>query len=161
LEPVQLCGTTVKHVSMHNAAQMKARDVRIGDTVVVVKRGEIIPYVEESLKALRTGKEVAYVFPDKCPVCKAPVKLNETGNHYYCTNEDGCPAQLARRLEKFAMRARMDVSGLGRQTSEALIDSGLVKTVADLYKLTPQKLGTLERMGVVSSQNLLASLEES
>src|SRR5262249_22323169 len=144
LEPVQLCGTTVKHVSMHNAAQMKERDVRIGDTVVVVKRGEIIPYVEQSLPELRDEKGARYVFPTKGPACSAPVQLNESGNAYLCTGVDTCPAQLARRIEKFGKRERMDIAGLGRETCEALIDSGLVKTVADLYKLSERDLLTLE-----------------
>src|SRR5207244_3591786 len=162
LEPVPLCGTTVQHVSMHNAAQMKQRDVRIGDTVVVVKRGEIIPYGERVLPEARTGKEKPYEFPGKCPVCGSPSRLNEAGNAYLCTGatEAGegktvCPAKLEGRLESFAKRERMDIAGLGEEMAHTLVASGLVHKVSDLYKLTEADLLKLERMGKKSAQNLL------
>ena len=161
LVPVQLGGTTVQHVSMHNAAQMKQRDVRIGDTAVVVKRGEIIPYVERVLPEARTGKEKPYEFPATCPQCGNPVKMNETGNAYLCTATLTCPAQLQGRIESFAKRERMDISGLGEEMAMALVTSGLVSKVADLYKLTEDKLLTLERVGKKSAQNLLAGIEAS
>jgi DNA ligase (NAD+) len=169
LEPVELSMTTVQHASMHNAAQMKQRDVRIGDTVVIVKRGEIIPYVERVLTEMRTGKEVPYVFPDKCVVCGSPTKLNETGNAYLCTGavEAGtegaivCTAKLEGRLEGFAKRERMDIAGLGEEMAGALVKSGLVHKVTDLYKLTEAKLLTLERVGKKSAQNLLNGIEAS
>jgi DNA ligase (NAD+) len=168
LEPVQLCGTTVKHVSMHNYAQMKQRDARIGDTVVVVKRGEIIPYVERVLTEARTGKEKPYTFPSKCPACGSPTRLNETGNAYLCTGatEAGegvtiCPAKLEGRLESFAKRERMDIAGLGEEMAHALVASGLVHKVTDLYKLTEEQLLTLERVGKKSAQNLLKGIEAS
>jgi DNA ligase (NAD+) len=168
LEAVQLAGTTVQHVSMHNAAQMKQRDVRIGDTAVVVKRGEIIPYVERVLPEARTGKEKPYVFPSTCPECGNPTKLNETGNTYVCTGavEPGegikvCPAKLEGRLESFAKRERMDIAGLGEEMARALVNSGLVQKIADLYKLTEEKLLTLPRTGKKSAQNLLAGIEAS
>lgn len=161
LAPVQLCGTTVQHVSMHNAAQMKQRDVRIGDTAIVVKRGEIIPYVERVLPELRTGEQVPYQFPANCPVCGAPTKLNETGNAYLCTATSTCPAQLQGRIESFAKRERMDIAGLGEEMARALVASGLVTRVADLYKLTEAKVLTLERTGKKTAQNLLAGIEAS
>src|SRR5262249_13037160 len=153
LQPVQLCGTTVQHVSMHNAAQMKQRDVRIGDTVVVVKRGEIIPYVERSLPELRSGKEKPYVFPNKCPECGHPTKLNESGNAYACTNQEECPAQLQGRLESFAKRTRMDIVGLGETMAEKLVESGKVKRVQDLYKLDMEDLLELDGVAELSAQN--------
>jgi DNA ligase (NAD+) len=161
LTPVKLAGVTVQHVSMHNAAQMKQRDVRVGDTVVVVRRGEVIPYVERSLPEARTGKEVPYVFPANCPECGAPTKLNEAGNAYLCTGTETCPAQLSKRIERFAIRERMDIAGLGEKMSDALVAAGLVKRVTDLYKLTESQLLTLEGVAKKSAQNLLAGIEAS
>jgi DNA ligase (NAD+) len=161
VEPVQLCGTTVQHVSMHNYAQMKQKDVRVGDTAVIVKRGEIIPYLEYVLTELRTGTEKPYVFPPRCPECGAPTKLNESANALICTGTLTCPAQLQGRIESFAKRERMDIAGLGEEMARALVTSGLVKKVTDLYKLTEEKLLTLERTGKKSAQNLLAGIEAS
>jgi len=161
LAPVQLCGTTVQHASLHNAAQVRDRDLRVGDTVIVVKKGEIIPYVVRPLPELRTGAEVPFVFPDKCVACGAPTKLNETGTVWCCTATHTCPAQLSKRLESYAKRERMDIEGLGRETCELLVASGLVRTVADLYTLTEEKLRTLPRMGKLSTQKLLKGIEAS
>jgi DNA ligase (NAD+) len=161
LDPVRLAGTTVQHASLHNAAQVKQKDIRIGDQVVVVKRGEIIPYVEYALHEARTGEEKEFEFPKNCPVCGAPTKLNDTGVLYLCTNEDTCPAQFQKRLESFAKRERMDISGLGRETASLLVDSGLVKSVADVYKLKKEQVVKLDRMGDLSAQNLLNGIEAS
>lgn len=161
LEPVRLCGTTVSRVSLHNAAQIKEKDIRVGDKVVVVKRGEIIPHVEYALHEARTGEEKPFAFPKTCPVCGSPTKLNETGVQFVCTNEDSCPAQFQKRLESFAKRERMDIAGLGRETASVLVDSGLVKSVADLYRLKKEQLLKLERMGQLSAQNLLDGIEAS
>ncbi len=161
LEPVRLGGTTVQRASLHNAAQVQQKDIRIGDTLVVVKRGEIIPYVEHCLPELRKGDEKSYVFPSKCVVCGAPTKLNENENGYLCTATGTCPAQLQGRIESFAKRERMDVEGLGEVMAEALIRSKLVRSVADLYKLTKENLRTLDRVGDLSAQNLLDGIEAS
>ena len=161
LAPVQLCGTTVQHASLHNATQVRERDLRIGDTVIVVKKGEIIPYVVRPLTELRSGAEVPYQFPSKCVACGAPTKLNETGNVWHCTATHTCPAQLRKRLESYAKRERMDIEGLGRETCDALVASGLVRTVADLYTLTETKLLTIPRMGKLSAQKLLNGVEAS
>lgn len=161
LAPVRLAGTTVQHVSLHNAAQVKAKDIRIGDSVVVVKRGEIIPYIEHVLPEARAGNEKPYEFPGKCVACGAPTKLNESGVLYLCTNEESCPAQFQKRLESFAKRERMDVGGLGKETASLLVDSGLVKSVADLYKLKKEQLLKLEGMGELKSQALLDGIEAS
>jgi DNA ligase (NAD+) len=159
--PVSLCGTTVQHVSMHNAAQMKERDVRIGDTAVIVKKGEIIPYLEQVLPEMRAGTEKPYEFPAKCPVCGSPTKLNDSKNAYVCTATMTCPAQLQGRIESFAKRERMDIAGLGEEMAKALVTSGLVRKPTDLYLLTEEKLLTLERVGKKSAQNLLAGIEAS
>ena len=161
LSPVQLCGTTVSRASLHNAAQLKAKDIRVGDSVVVVKRGEIIPYVEEALHEARKGDEKEYVFPSKCPVCGAPTAPGESGKTVVCTNSAACPAQLQGRIESFAKRARMDIEGLGEVVAEQLIRSGLVKSIPDLYRLKKEQLIELERMGDLSSQNLLDGIAKS
>ncbi len=161
LAPVQLAGTTVQYASLHNAAQVKAKDIRIGDMAVVVKRGDIIPHVEQVLVELRTGSEKPFVFPANCPVCGAPTKLNETETTYVCTATATCPAQLQGRLESFAKRERMDIAGIGEEMARALVQSGLVKKVTDLYSLTEEKLLTLERVGKKTAQNLLKGIEAS
>jgi DNA ligase (NAD+) len=161
LAPVQLAGTTVQYASLHNAAQVQQKDIRVGDMVVVVKRGDIIPYIEHSLKENRTGAEQPFVFPSACPVCGAPTRLNDTGNVYLCTATLTCPAQLQGRIEAFAKRDRMDIAGLGEEMARALVTSGLVKSVADLYRLTEEQLLTLDRVGKKSAQNLLAGIAAS
>src|SRR5262249_44509723 len=150
--PVWLCQTTVSNASLHNARQIAQKDVRVGDQVVVIKANEIIPQVVASLKEMRTGNEKVFVFPKTCPVCGAPTMTD--GVRYYCTGAS-CPAQLQARLETFGKRGRMDVEGLGEEICKQLVSSGLVKSVADVYRLTAEQLLTLERMGKKSAQNLL------
>jgi DNA ligase (NAD+) len=161
LAPVVLAQTTVQYASLHNAAQVKAKDIRVGDTAVVVKRGDIIPHVEHVLPELRTGKEKPFAFPAACVACGAPTKLNDTNTTYCCTATATCPAQLQGRLESFAKRERMDIAGVGEEMARALVQAGLVKKVTDLYTLTEEKLLTLDRVGKKSAQNLLAGIEAS
>jgi len=163
LAPVRLAGTTVQHVSLHNAAQIEQKDIRIGDSAVVVKRGEIIPYIEHILPEARTGKETPFEFPTKCSSCGSPVIREATALSikYICTGGAICPAQLQGRLEGFAKRERMDIEGLGEVMAEALVKSGLVRTVADVYRLTKEDLLTLERVGDLSAQNLLDGIQKS
>ncbi len=159
--PVPLCGTTVSRASLHNAAQIEQKDVRIGDSVVVVKRGEIIPYVEQALHDARTGQEKVFKFPTKCPVCGAPAVREADAPTPRCTATATCPAQLQGRIESFAKRERMDIEGIGEKLAEQLVSSGLVKSVADLYRLSKAQLIGLERMGDLSAQNLLDAIAES
>jgi DNA ligase (NAD+) len=161
LEAVRLAGTTVQRASLFNAAQVKEKDIRVGDQVVVVKRGEIIPYVEYALHEARTGEEKPFEFPKTCPVCGAPTKLNDNANGYLCTATATCPAQLQGRLESFAKRARMDIAGLGEEMAERLVKNGLVQSVTDLYRLKKEQLVKLERVGDLSAQNLLDGIEAS
>jgi DNA ligase (NAD+) len=161
LDPVQLCGTTVSRASLHNAAQVEQKDIRVGDSVVVVKRGEIIPYVEHALHEARKGDEKVFKFPSKCPVCGAPTAREEGSPMYHCTATATCPAQLQGRLESFAKRERMDIEGLGEALAEQLVTSGLVSSVADLYRLKPEQLLELDRMGKKSAQNFLNGIEKS
>jgi DNA ligase (NAD+) len=156
--PVLLCQTTVTNASLHNAAQVREKDVRIGDQVVVIKANEIIPYVVGVVKEVRTGKEKVFEWPPACPVCASPTMTD--GTRYYCTGAN-CPAQLAARVESFGKRTRMDIEGLGEKVVGQLVKDGLVKSVADLYRLTEAQLTGLERMGKKSAQNLLKAIEAS
>lgn len=160
LEPVHLAGTTVARASLHNEDFIKSKDIRIGDMVVVEKSGEIIPYVIRAETGVRTGQEKQFRFPSKCPACGARVERDKDGVFYRCTS-DQCPAQLKERLIFFAKRNAMDVEGLGEALVEQLVDTGLVKSIPDVYRLTMEKLLDLERMGKKSAQNLLDGLEAS
>jgi len=161
LDPVKLAGTTVSRATLHNAAELKRKDIRVGDMVVLVKAGEIIPKVVKSLAELRTGKEHVFHFPKECPVCGAAVEPDEDGTSYYCTNQDSCPGQLTGLLKAFAKRNRMDIEGLGDVLADQLVKSGLVKSVTDLYRLKKEQLLELERVGDLSAQNLLDGIETS
>ncbi len=159
--PVQLCGTTVSRATLHNAAQIEQKDIRVGDSVIVVKRGEIIPYVEKALHDAREGKEKVFHFPKKCPVCGSDAVRENDAPTPRCTATATCPAQLQGRIESFAKRERMDIEGIGEKLAEQLVTSGLVKTVADLYRLKKEQLIGLDRMGELSAQNLLNAIEAS
>lgn len=159
LDPVTLAQTTVSRASLHNADQIEQKDIRIGDMVIVVKRGEIIPYVVRSLPELRKGGEKPYQFPTKCPGCGSPTVRKE--GRVLCTNNKNCPAAIKKRVESFATKARMDIEGLGGSLATQLVKSGLVKSVTDLYRLTLEQLTGLERMGNKSAQNLLNGIKAS
>lgn len=160
LDPVQLAGTTVARASLHNDDYLKTKDIRVGDMVVVEKAGEIIPYIVRSEPSLRTGKEKPFVFPKVCPVCGADVVKDAKGAFYRCTGTD-CVAQLKRRVRSYAARNAMDIENLGEEIIEQLVDTGLVKTLADIYKLGLNQLANLERMGEQSSRNLLDGIAAS
>ena len=160
LDPVQLAGTTVARASLHNDDNLKTKDIRVGDMVVVEKAGEIIPYIVRSEPSLRTGKEKPFVFPKVCPVCGADVVKDAKGAFYRCTGTD-CVAQLKRRVRSYASRNAMDIENLGEEIIEQLVDTGLVKTLADIYKLGLNQLANLERMGEQSSRNLLDGIAAS
>jgi DNA ligase (NAD+) len=161
--PVELAGTTVTHASMHNASWVAEKDVRLGDTVVVEKKGEIIPQVVDVITADRKGTEQVIAWPDKCPKCGGPVEKEETGTSYnfICANTGLCPGQLAKRIEGFARRTRMDIEGLGREVSIQLVDSELVKSVTDIYRLTKKQLLGLDKFGELKAQNLLDGIAAS
>jgi DNA ligase (NAD+) len=158
--PVRLAGTTVRHASLHNADYMKNKDIRVGDTVVVEKAGEIIPYIVRSVPEARTGEERVFKWPSRCPVCGSPVKRDEDGAFYRCTGDE-CVARLKRQLRSFAARNAMDVGEVGEKLVDQLVDSGLVRSIPDLYRLKKEQLVELERMGDKSAQNLLDALEGS
>ena len=158
--PVRLAGTTVTNATLHNQDFITEKDIRIGDTVVVQKAGEIIPEIVSVVKDKRPAGTVPYHLPAVCPVCGAPVVRNEDGVHIRCTGAE-CPAQLLRNLTHFASRDAMDIDGLGPAVIEALEGAGLVKTPADLYHLDAEQVAALDRMGQKSAQNLLEAVERS
>jgi DNA ligase (NAD+) len=160
IEQVQLAGTTVRKASLHNADFIAERDIRLGDMVVVVKKGEIIPYVVRAETGARTGAEKVYHFPRECPVCGAPVKRDAKGAFYRCTGTS-CVARFKRQLRAFAQRNAMDIEGLGTEIIDRIVDEGLVQSLPDLYRLALPQLVELERMGQKSSQNLLDGIAAS
>ena len=160
VKPVRLAGTTVTNATLHNQDFITEKDIRIGDTVLVQKAGEIIPEIVSVVKEKRPEGTVPYHLPDCCPVCGAPVARDEDGAHIRCTGAE-CPAQLLRHLAHFASRDAMDIDGLGPAVMEALINAGMVKTPADLYSLDPEAVAQLERMGKKSAENLAAAIERS
>ncbi len=160
LEPVRLAGTTVTNATLHNQDFIAEKDVRIGDTVLVRKAGEIIPEVLSVVLEKRPEGTRPYLLPNRCPVCGAPVERDEDGAHIRCTGAE-CPAQLLRTLAHFASRDAMDIEGLGIAVVENLVGAGLVKTPGDLYFLREEDVAKLDRMGKKSAQNLIAAIERS
>ncbi|MBA7631188.1 DNA ligase [subsurface metagenome] len=160
LTPVQLSGTTVKRASLHNFDELRRLDVRCGDTVVIEKAGEIIPQVVEVKKQARPAGAVHFKVPEQCPNCGGKVKKDEDGVYIRCLNPD-CRAQLEERLKYFAGRGRMDIENLGEALIEQLVDTGLVKNFADLYKLQKAGLIELERMAEKSAGNVIEAIEKS
>lgn len=158
--PVRLAGTTVTNATLHNQDYIAEKDIRIGDTVLVQKAGEIIPEIVRVIPEKRPADALPYEFPAYCPVCGAPVARDEDGAHIRCTGAE-CPAQLLRNLTHFASRDAMDIEGLGPAVVESLVDAGFVKTAADLYALEAQSVAALERMGNKSAENLIAAIERS
>lgn len=160
VEPVRLAGTTVTNATLHNQDFITEKDVRIGDTVLVQKAGEIIPEIVSVLKDLRPDSAKPYHLPDTCPVCGAPVVRDEDGAALRCTGAE-CPAQLLRHLVHFASRDAMDIEGLGPAVIQNLVEAGLLKAPGDLYQLHVGDVEKLERMGKKSAENLIAAIEKS
>jgi DNA ligase (NAD+) len=162
LEPVVLAGTTVKRATLHNADELARKDIKVGDTVVIQKAGEIIPQVVRVETDARTGTETAFHFPRTCPSCGAPVERSGDEVDYYCTNPPSrCPDQLKEWLRWYAHRDAMDIDGLGEKLIDQLVDKKLVSSLADLYRLDAPTLAGLERMGKKSAENLVHALEAS
>lgn len=160
LEKVHLAGTTVTYATLHNQDFITAKDIRIGDTVVVRKAGEIIPEVLGVVLEKRPQGTVPYHLPERCPECGAVVARDEDGAHIRCTGAE-CPAQLLRNLAHFASRDAMDIEGLGIAVVETLVNADLVKTPGDLYFLKEEDLIGLDHMGKKSARNLLSAIEKS
>lgn len=160
LTPVRLAGTTVTYATLHNQDYITQKDIRIGDTVIVQKAGEIIPEIVEVVTKERPAGTVPYYLPAVCPVCGAPVVRDADGAAIRCTGAE-CPAQLLRNLTHFASRNAMDIDGLGPAVIKQLVEAGLVSNPADLYDLTVQDIAQLERMGKKSAQNAVDAIEKS
>jgi len=157
LEPVSVGGVTIKQAALHNEDDIRRKDIRIGDTVIIQRAGEVIPQVVGPVLSKRAGQEKEFTMPAHCPVCGANVTRPEGEVMSYCTNA-ACPAQVQQRIEHFVSRAGMDIRGIGESLSATLYDTGLVKNVADLYDLTSEQLLTLERMAEKSAANIINSI---
>ena len=160
LTPVRLAGTTVTNATLHNQDYITEKDIRIGDTVVVQKAGEIIPEIVEVDFSKRPEGTAPYTLPDICPVCGAPVVRDEDGAAVRCTGAE-CPAQRLRNLTHFASRDAMDIDGCGPAVIQQLVDHELVRTAADLYHLRAEEVEKLDRMGKKSAENLIRAIDKS
>jgi len=159
LEPVVVAGSTVTFATLHNEDQVRLKDVRPGDLVIVRKAGDVIPEIVGPVPKKGT-RPAPWQFPRHCPACEGPlVRLDEEADTY-CINLE-CPAQRDQRLSHFASRSAMDIEGLGEKVVERITAAGLVRDVADLYELTAEQLGSLEGMGELSARNLLTAIEQS
>lgn len=160
IEPVRLAGTTVTNATLHNQDFVDKLDIRIGDTVLVQKAGEIIPEVLSVNYSKRPDSTVAFKLPACCPECGSPIVRDEDGVAMRCTGVE-CPAQRLRTIAHFASREAMDIDGLGISICESLINNGLISTPADLYYLDGEEVAKLDRMGKRSASNLLKAIENS
>ena len=160
LEPVEISGVTVRQATLHNFDDIAAKDIRIGDTVIVRRSGEVIPYVVGPVADLRDGDEIPIHPPETCPFCGAPVVREEGEVAYYCSNRD-CPERLVRMIEYFVSRSAMDIVGMGERIARQLVEAGLVHDVADLYFLTKEQLLSLEGFAEKKAENLLAAIDAS
>ena len=160
IEPVRLAGTTVTNATLHNQDFIDKLDVRIGDTVLVRKAGEIIPEVLEVVKGKRPAGTVPFRLPDKCPECGSPIVRDEDGVAMRCTGAE-CPAQRLRNIVHFASREAMDIEGLGTAVAESLIAAGLLTSPAGIYYLRAEDVAKLDRMGKKSAENLMNAIEKS
>ena len=158
MEPVRVGGVEVSRATLHNQDEIDKKDVRIGDTVIIQRAGDVIPEVVQVITIKRKGNEKKFKMPSKCPVCGAEVIKEETIQR--CIGLD-CPAQLKGRIRHFASKRAMDIEGLGVKLIDQLVDKGLVKDVADIYYINKQKLIELERMADKSAQNIIDAIEKS
>ena len=160
LTPVQLAGTLVSRASLHNADEIKRKDIRVGDYVIVEKAGEIIPQVIEVVREKRTNHLDEFKFPDYCPTCQSSLTRTEGEAVWRCSNQN-CPDQLKGRIEYFASRGCMDIENLGEAVVGQLVDSQKVSKLDDLYHLEVQHLINLEGFAEKSASNLIDSIEKS
>lgn len=160
LEPVEVSGSTISRATLHNEDEIKRKDIRIGDLVLIEKGGEVIPKVVKPVVERRTGKERIFHMPHTCPSCGGPIKRYEGEVAWRCENI-ACPAQVKRRIEHFASRGAMDIEGLGTETVELLVEKGLLRDFGDLYSLRKENLLGVERFADKSALNLLSGIERS
>src|SRR5947207_10054948 len=154
LEPVPLAGVVISNVSLHNEDEIRRKDVRVGDTVLIERAGDVIPYVVQVVAAKRPADSAEYRFPEACPACGG-VAFRPEGEVYWRCQNTACPAQLKERLRHFGSRRAMDIEGLGEAAVEQLVDRGQVKSFADLYDLTAEEVAEYERFAEKSAENLV------
>lgn len=174
LEPVRLAGTTVSRATLHNIDIIRERDIRVGDTVIIRKAGDIIPEITASVPEKRDGSEIIFSFPENCPSCGEKLVFDdadgldddgisanaEVGGAVRCINPS-CPAQRERRIVHFASRGAMNIDGMGPSVVKLLLENALICDVADIYTLKAEDISTLPRMGKKSAENLIAAIERS
>lgn len=160
LEPVHVAGTTVSRATLHNQDYIDEKDIRIGDTVVVQKAGDIIPEILGVKKENRKGDEKIFKMPEKCPTCGAGVVRIEGESAYRCTGAS-CPAQITRNIIHFVSRNAMDIDGLGPAIIEQLLERKMIENAADLYYIKPEDIEDMDKMGKKSAENLINALEKS
>lgn len=159
LEPVVIAGTTVQMATLHNEGEIHRKDIRVGDTVIVHKAGDIIPEVVEPLVKLRNGSEKPFVMPKKCPECKTTlVKYRAEEAVWRCPNEH-CPSRMWKRIEHYASKAALDIEGLGEKNVIALLDAGLIKDQADIYTLKVEDVLKLDRFAEISANKLVQAIQ--
>ena len=160
LEPVVVAGSRISKTTLHNEDYIKQKDIRVGDTVIIQKAGDVIPEVVGVVKSKRTGEEKVYEMPKVCPVCGAQTIREEGESAWYCNGIE-CPAKLYRGIIHFASRDAMDITGLGEAIIDELIQRKLINNIADIYKLTFDDIASLKKNGKKFAQNLINSIEES
>jgi len=160
LRPVELAGVVIRNVSLHNEDEIRRKDIRVGDTVLIERAGDVIPYVVQVVTAKRPAGAEVFRFPTRCPACGG-VAFRPEGEAYWRCMNSGCPAQLKERLRHFGSRRAMDIEHLGEKVIEQLVDRGLVKDFSDLYTLTVDRLADLERLGDKSAENLVRAIDGS
>lgn len=160
LSPVLISGSTVSRATLHNEDEIKRLDLRVGDTVRIVKSGEIIPKILSVDTSKRVQGTMPITFPSSCPVCNSHLERDEEGSINYCANA-ACPAQIRRKIEHFASRDAMDISGLGESLIARFIDEGLIHSIPDIYALDYERIATMERLGKKSADNLKQAIELS
>lgn len=157
LDPVEVGGVTIARATLHNREEIRRRDIRPGDLVRIHRAGDVIPEIEERIPEPGRRRHAAFRMPDHCPACGTPVE--ERGPLTYCPNALGCPAQLVARLVHFGSRDALDIRGLGTETATALVERGLVRELADLFRLSPSDLRTLPHFGERSAESLYRSIQ--
>ena len=160
LDTVRVAGTNVSRATLHNSDYIRDKDIRIGDTVVIEKAGDIIPAVIEVIKENRTGDEIEFKMPEHCPECGAQVVRIDGEAAHRCTGVN-CPAQRYRNIVHFVSRPAMDIEGLGPSIVEKLLQNDIIKTAADIYYIKPATLAAMDKLGEKSAQNLISAIEKS
>jgi DNA ligase (NAD+) len=162
LEPVNIGGVMVARATLHNEDEIRRKDIRIGDRVVVQRAGDVIPQIVKVIEETRTGAEQAIVMPTACPACGAPTRREPGEAMLYCTNpSSACAGQLRELVGHFASRRAMDIEGLGESLADRLVDEGIVHSLADIYRLPAEQLAAMDGLGEKSVGNLMAAIETS